>query len=119
MILRTVDVTTGQYDIATKLDELPAILAEETRPVLVEFWAPWCGTCRLLSHSLQKLATECRDKVRVAAVDIETSPEAADTFAVRSLPTILMFVGGTERRRVTGLLSYSSLLSEITALPSA
>ncbi len=109
----------GQYDLAVRLNDLPAILADEARPVLVEFWAPWCGTCRLLAGSLQKLAAENQANVRVAAVDMETAPEAAETFSVRSLPTILMFVGGQEKRRVTGLLSYSALVAEIAALPSA
>jgi thioredoxin 1 len=107
------------YEIAVGLEELPAIIADERRPVLVEFWAPWCGTCRLIAGSLQKLVEERHASVRVATVNIEASPEAADTFAVRSLPTILMFVGGVEKRRITGLMSYSTLVSEIAALPSA
>lgn len=84
-----------------------------TRSVLVDFWAEWCGPCRALSPILENIAEECRDKLLVAALNVDTSLETARRFSVMSLPTLILFKEGQEVKRIVGLRSKKWIMREI------
>jgi thioredoxin 1 len=71
------------------------------RPVVVDFWAPWCGPCRAIAPALEELAGET-DRVEFVKLDIDENPEAAARFRVLSIPTVILFEGGEARQTVIG-----------------
>ncbi len=67
---------------------------ESAEPVVVDFWAEWCGPCKMIAPSLEEIATEMNGKVKVAKLNIDENPELAAQYGVRSIPTLAMFKGG-------------------------
>ncbi len=67
---------------------------ESDIPVLVDFWATWCGPCRMVAPVIAQLATKLAGKVKVGKVDVDENPELAESFNVSSIPTMIMFKGG-------------------------
>jgi thioredoxin 1 len=72
-------------------------------PVLVDLWAEWCLPCKKMAHVLQGLADALGERLRVAKLDVQANPEAPARFGVLTLPTLVLFVGGQKRERLTGL----------------
>lgn len=77
--------------------------------VLVDFWAPWCPPCRLLSPEIEAVAHELAGQVTVGKVNTETNPQLAERYGVRSIPTLVLFEGGHETDRRTGFASRDEL----------
>jgi thioredoxin len=71
-------------------------------PVLVDAWAPWCGPCRQIAPAIEELAAEFAGQVRVAKLNVDENPRTASRFDVRSIPTLLIVVGGREVDRIVG-----------------
>ena len=72
------------------------------RPVLVDFWAEWCGPCRLVAPHLEDLATEHPDRLTVAKLNIDDNPQSPASYGVMSIPTLILFKNGQEVQRIVG-----------------
>ena len=86
------------------LAEFDALLRGSSLPVVVDFWAPWCGPCRMVGPELEKLAVSRKGRVVIAKVDTDALPELGSRYGVSSIPTIALFQGGLETRRVSGAM---------------
>jgi thioredoxin 2 len=79
-----------------------AAIAKSAIPVVVDFWAPWCGPCRMVAPELQKVASRNAGKYLVVKVNTDALPELGDRFTIRSIPTMAVFAGGREVARTAG-----------------
>ena len=85
-------------------------------PVLVDFWAEWCGPCRMLAPILDQIATEKAGVLKVAKVDVDSQPAIAAQFNIRAMPTLLFFKGGEVKDTVVGVQSKDALIRKFEAL---
>jgi thioredoxin 1 len=80
-----------------------------TKPVVVDFWAEWCGPCRMIAPALEELATELQDKITVAKLNIDESPQTPTKYGVRGVPTLMIFRDGQVAATKVGALPKSKI----------
>ncbi|HVX63003.1 MAG TPA: thioredoxin [Pirellulales bacterium] len=88
---------------------------DSAQPVLVDFWAPWCGPCRMIAPMIEELAGEYAGSVKVGKINIDDSPNAASSFGVSSIPTLMVFKGGDVVDRFVGVQPKNRLQKALDA----
>lgn len=91
-----------------------AEVLQATLPVLVDFWAPWCGPCRMIAPILDQLATENGDAVKIVKVNVDESPSTAAQYGVSAIPTVMLFKGAQVVERFVGVQPKLRLQEAIT-----
>jgi thioredoxin 1 len=89
------------------------VVSSET-PVLVEFWAPWCGPCRMVEPVIEELAKEYAGKVVCCKVNTDECPNIASNFGIRSIPTVLLFKKGEKKESIIGAVGKDTFISMIS-----
>jgi thioredoxin 1 len=89
-----------------------AEVLEADRPVLVDFWAPWCGPCRIIAPHLEELQSE-REAIRIVKLNVDDNPQTAAQYNVMSIPMLLLFKDGQVAHQIIGAMPKSRLVQEI------
>jgi thioredoxin 1 len=103
----TVDVTDASFE---------ADVLKSDKTVLVDFWATWCGPCKMVAPVLEEIAAAHGDKLTVAKVDADANPTSSRDYGVMALPTMILFSGGKEAKRIVGAKGKAALLRELEGI---
>lgn len=90
-------------------------VVKSDKPVLVDFWAPWCAPCRLVTPALEDIGERMKDTLRVCKVNVDESPGVAQTYGIRSIPTLMLFKQGQVAFRIVGVRPQAEIEKEIEA----
>ena len=96
-------------------DTFKATIASASTPVLVDFWAPWCGPCKAIAPILEELAVEFAGKLRIAKVNIDENDAIAVEHGIRAIPTMLLFKNGKLAEQIVGMLPKAALKDKLQA----
>jgi thioredoxin 1 len=106
-VANVLEVTVSTFD---------AEVAESPIPVIVDFWAPWCGPCKMLAPTLDAVSQEVAGKVKVVKVNVDDNQQLAVKFGVMSIPTMIIFKGGQQVNRMVGAKSRDEIVKALTAV---
>ena len=103
----------GQHELTLTSQTLDEEIKSATEPVLVDFWAEWCGPCKMVAPILDEIATEQQGKLRVGKINIDENLELAQRFDVMSIPTMILFKDGEPQVRIVGAKGKGQLMQEL------
>ena len=92
------------------------IVLKSEKPVIVDFWAEWCGPCRMVGPIVNEIAEEYHEKVTVGKLDVDNNPEIAARYGIRNIPTILFFKDGEIADKQVGAVPKSNLINKLESL---
>lgn len=92
------------------------IVLKSEKPVMVDFWAEWCGPCRMVSPIVSEIANEYIEKAVIGKIDVDNNPGVSAKYGIRSIPTILFFKNGELANKQVGAVPKSNLVSKLEAL---
>ena len=99
----------GQDTVVVSDSDFKTAVLDSTEPVLVDFWAEWCGPCKAIAPALDDLATRYKGKVKVAKLNVDDNQQTAQTYGIRGIPTLLVFKGGKVVEQIIGAVPKSRL----------
>ena len=103
----------GEHVIQVEEADWQSKVMESGVPVLVDFWAEWCGPCRALAPVLEQVADELAGQIQVAKVNIDNNPQIASQYGIRSIPTLLVIKGGEVQEQMVGAMNRSALEAKL------
>jgi thioredoxin 1 len=103
--MKPIEVTDGNFQHE---------VLESDLPVLVDFWAVWCGPCKMIAPVVEELAGEYDGKLKVGKLDVDNNPETSMKFGVRSIPTLMVFKGGQVVEQIIGAMPKRNLVAKLT-----
>ena len=92
---------------------------KSSEPVVVDFWAEWCGPCKMIGPSLEEIAKEMKGKVKIAKLNVDENPKVSENLGIRSIPTLILFKDGKQADKKIGAAPKSELVKWINASVSA
>jgi thioredoxin 1 len=102
--------------IAFTTANFPSEVLASQEPVLVDFWAEWCGPCRAIAPTIDQLASEFKGRVKIGKLDIDSERDVAMNYGIQSIPTLLFFKGGQVVDKLVGVPNKAALVAKIEAL---
>ena len=104
----------GTFAKAVTDGEFEQNVLRSDKPVLVDFWAEWCGPCRMIAPTVEAVAEEYEGKAGVYKMDVDNNPNVPQQFGIRGIPTLIVFKGGQEQERIVGAVSRDAITKVMT-----